>query len=192
MKTYHKRKKRGFTLIELTIAMGIGIMTSSMLLVLFNQQTTFLNIYNRQNFITTEAPMINLFVSRLVGKSDSYRIFNSLNDANQDVSSPNLVNNTGKFISLDFRNPDGTVKTAILAFRGANIDPNETARNGLNYYIRGPWDPGSSTYGPLVAPDWTISTKPTDISFSLNRGILVMTVTGPAGEIITYSGSAQS
>jgi prepilin-type N-terminal cleavage/methylation domain-containing protein len=173
MKTHLLRKKKGFTLIELTIAMGIGILTSSMLLGLFNQQATFLTLYNQQNFLTTEAPMVNLFVSRLVGKSDSYRFFNSLNDANNGV---NGVVGPARFVSLDYRQPDGTVKTAILAFDVT------VAHRGLYYY----------TKGAIADPQWAISKRPADVQFTMDRGIMVMTVTGPAGEVITYSGSTQS
>ncbi len=173
MKTNLITIKKGFTLIELTIAMGIGILTSTMLLALFNQQATFLSLYNQQNFLTTEAPMVNLFVSRLVGKSDSYRFFDSLNDANGGV---NGVVGPARFLSLDYRKPDGTVETAILAF---DVTANH---RGLYYYTR----------GAIADPQWAISKRPADVQFTMDRGILVMTVTGPAGEIVTYSGSTQS
>ena len=42
MKPRLQKMRRGFTLIELSIAMTIGLMTAAMVLALFNQQLAFL------------------------------------------------------------------------------------------------------------------------------------------------------
>ncbi len=50
----------GFTLVELTLAITLGLMIASMAMALFNQQLAFLRIYRVQDFLTEEAPIINL------------------------------------------------------------------------------------------------------------------------------------
>ena len=42
MNTGLRKLRRGFTLVELTIAMMIGLMVSAMVLAIFNQQMAFL------------------------------------------------------------------------------------------------------------------------------------------------------
>jgi hypothetical protein len=45
--------------------------------------------------------------------------------------------------------------------------------------------------GVLGTPQWHISKQPTNVSFALQSGVLRMTLTGPNGEQITYSGTMQ-
>ena len=66
MKSTFRRIRRGFTLMELSIALMLGLATCTMVLALFNQQLTFLNLFKAQNFLTDEAPIISMHVSRLV------------------------------------------------------------------------------------------------------------------------------
>jgi prepilin-type N-terminal cleavage/methylation domain-containing protein len=81
MKVNPHRIRRGFTLIELTVSMSIGVMTSAMVIALFNQQLAFLKLYKTQSFLTNEAPIISTYLSRLIGKADRFRLHASLADA---------------------------------------------------------------------------------------------------------------
>ena len=45
--------------------------------------------------------------------------------------------------------------------------------------------------GVLGAPQWFITKKPSNVAFAMEQGVLRMTLTGPAGEQITYSGTMQ-
>lgn len=175
MKISLKRKRRGFTLIELSIAIMLGLATGTMVIALFNQQLAFLKIYQAQNFLTDEAPIISVYVSRLVGKADRFRLHDNVADAlsgarPRTIASPVVV--------LNFRQPDGTMRATILSFenRGAGL--------ALYYYV-------VPTSGVLGEPQWTISKKPAGVLFSLDQGVLRMALTGPAGEKITYSGTMQ-
>ena len=44
MKTFRSGIRRGFTLIELSLAMGIGMAIATLVLMLVNQQLAFLNL----------------------------------------------------------------------------------------------------------------------------------------------------
>lgn len=163
--------RRGFTLIELSIVMMMGMLTGSMVLALFNQQLAFLRRFSEQNFLASEAPIISMYVSRLVGKADRFRLHDSVADAlaglrSRLTPSPVLV--------MNFRQPDGTMRASILSFE----------RPALYYYV-------VPVNGVLGAPQWSISNKPRDVLFSIEQGVLRMVLTGPSGEQITYSGTMQ-
>lgn len=175
MKISVRKKIRAFTLLELSIALMMGMLTGSMVLALFNQQLAFLRIYRAQNFLGEEAPLITTYVSKLVGEADRFRLHDSLSDARTGAN-PRLT--PSPVIVLNFRQPDGTMRASILSF--------ENLGNGLalNYYI-------VPTTGSLGSPQWTISRRPSNVQFSVDQGVLRMTLTGPAGEQIIYSGTMQ-
>ncbi len=175
MKTSIRRIRRGFTLIELTVAIMMGIATGSMVLALFNQQLAFLKIYQSQNFLTEEAPVISVYVSRLIGKADRFRLHDSVADA---LSGSNVRLTSSPVAVLNFRQPDGTMRATILSFEDRGDGP------ALYYYV-------VPVNGVLGEPQWAVSRRPSDVSFSLEQGVLRMRLIGPAGEQITYSGTMQ-
>lgn len=175
MKASLHRLRRGFTLVELSIAIMLGMATASMVLALFNQQLAFLKIYQAQNFLTEEAPVISVYVSRLVGKADRFRLHDNVADA---LAGARTRTTPSPVAVLNFRQPDGTMRATILSFenRGTGL--------ALYYYVV----PAS---GVLGEPQWAVTRRPTNVLFSLEQGVLRMALTGPAGEKITYSGTMQ-
>ncbi len=176
MKTTFKRIRRGFTLIELSIAMLMGMATGAMVLALFNQQLAFLKMYRTQNFLTDEAPIINMYVSRLVGRAERFRLYDSADEARS--LAPNAILDSSSALLLDFRQPDGTLRQAMLSFEELGSGP------ALCYYL--------SDAGVLAEdPQLVISKAPSKVDFSMSEGVLRMTITGPRKERITYSGTMQ-
>jgi type II secretory pathway pseudopilin PulG len=175
MTPLRKTLRRGFTLIELTIAMVLGLAIGGMVMALFNQQLAFLRIYQTQNFLTEEAPVISVYVSKLVGKADRFRLHDSVADALAG-SNPRLTDSP--VVLLNFRQPDGTVRATILSFEDRGTGP------ALYYYV-------VPSTGLLDPPQWFVSNKPSNVWFSMEQGVLRMTLVGPAGEQITYSGTMQ-
>jgi hypothetical protein len=45
--------------------------------------------------------------------------------------------------------------------------------------------------GTLGTPEWAVTRKPTNVSFAMEQGVLRMRLTGPQGELITFSGTMQ-
>jgi prepilin-type N-terminal cleavage/methylation domain-containing protein len=173
MKTFCPTNSRGFTLVELTLAITIGLMIASMAMALFNQQLAFLRIYRIQDFLTEEAPIINLHVGKLVGKAERFRLHSTVAEA---LSGANPRSAASPVVVLNFRQPDGVVRAAILAFE------NLGAGSALYFYV-------VPTNGVMGAPEWYISKRPSNVAFTVETGILRMTLTGPNGEVITYSGA---
>jgi len=175
MKINLHRVRRGFTLIELSVSMSIGVMTSAMVVALFNQQLAFLNIYKTQTFLTNEAPIISMYLSRLIGKSDRFRLHASLADALAGTN-PRLT--ASPVAVLNFSQPDGTTRATILSFenRGSGL--------ALYYYV-------VPANGVLGTPQWFVTKAASDVSFSVQQGVLRVSLTGRRGELVTYSGTMQ-
>jgi hypothetical protein len=176
MKLFHPRARaRGYTLLELSLAMATGIVVAVMMLALVNQQIAFLKIYNAQNFLSTEAPLINNYLVRVIGSAEGYRLYESVDDL-RDGSPPVMAD--APVIMLRFKEPDGTFRASVLSFE------NPGTGQGLYYRI-------VTSAGVLGTPDWAITKRPANVSFSIVQGILRVRVAGPNGEEIFYSGTQQ-
>ena len=167
--------RRGFTLIELSLALMMAMVTGSMVLALFNQQLAFLRMYQTQNFLTEDAPLISMHVSRLLGKAERFRLHDTVADA---LAGTNARLTASPVLVLNFRQLDGTLRASILSFE------NRGAGAALYYYV-------VPVSGVLGTPQWYVSKKPTNVSFTMEQGVLRMILTGPAGEQIVYSGTMQ-
>lgn len=174
-KGVRKRARRGFTLVELSIAMVTGMAAGAMMLALFNQQISFLRMYRTQNFLSEEAPIISAYISRIIGGADRYRLHDSVEDA---LAGRNPRTGPTAVAVFNFRQPDGSLRATILSFedRGAG--------NQLYYYV-------VPEVGPLGDPEWSVTKLPANVQFEVTQGVLRMILTGPAGEEITYSGAMQ-
>jgi hypothetical protein len=175
MKISYQSKRRGFTLIELSVAMMMGMAIGAMVLALFNQQLAFLRLYKTQSFLTEEAPVISMYVSKLVGKAERFRLHDSVDDA---LAGANPRLDPSPVLVLNYRQPDGVTRASILSFEDRGSGPT------LYYYV-------VPTTGVLAEPQWFISDKPANVEFAMVNGILGMILTGPEGEQITYSGTMQ-
>ena len=171
MKIGIRKMRKAFTLVELTVVMMVGMMIGSMLIAIFNQQLAFLRIYQLQSFVTEEAPMISLYINRLIGKADRFRLHDSISDALSNTD-PRIT--ASPVCVLNFRLPDGSMRASILAFEDGV----------LNYYVV----PES---GVLGSSEWSITQRAADVQFYMEQGILRTQLTGPQGEQLIYSGATQ-
>ncbi len=168
-------KAKGFTLIEMTIALGMTLGIASTIVGILQQQVAFIGLVSRFQFLRDEAPMIDSLLTTIINKADSYRIYGNIGNAK---AGSGAVQEDGRALRLRFRNPDGTVSNAIISFE------NQAGKNRLNFYLQ----PQGQTSWPTT-PSWTISSRPTLVDFSNTSGILLIAMTGPNGEQITYAGN---
>jgi len=175
MKTGIRKIRRAFTLIEMTVVIMIGMMIGSMLIAIFNQQLAFIRIYQLQSFSTEEAPMISLYLNRLIGKADRFRLHDNISDA---LSGSNPQTDASPICVLNFRQPDGTMRASILAFEDT-VDGKR-----LNYYV-------VPETGGLNVAQWSITNRCDNVEFYMEQGILRTALTGPQGEQLIYSGAMQ-
>lgn len=177
MKPNRRKRHAGYTLIEITLALGMSLGIASAIVGLLQQQVSFNRVISSFQFLRDEAPQINTLLATLVGKADSYRIYTNRISA---MASSGAVNTGGRALRLRFRNPDGSVSNAVISFEESN------GKNRLNFYFRGP----NAAAWPTT-PSWTITSRPTLVDFANNTGILLVSMTGPNGEEITYSGNPE-
>jgi prepilin-type N-terminal cleavage/methylation domain-containing protein len=175
MKIPLRRIRKGFTLIELTVAMMIGLIIGAMTLAMLNQQIAFLKIFRAQSFLNEEAPMISAHVSKLLVNAERFRLHASIADA---LSGANPRLTASPVVVLNFRQPDGSMRAGILSFE------NRGQGDALYYYV-------VPTSGVLGTPQWAVTNKPTDVTFFVESGIIRIRLAGPAGEEIIFSGSMQ-
>lgn len=169
--------RAGFTLLELTVVIMMGMIIAALALALFNQQLAFLRIYQTQNFLAEEAPIINTCVSKLVSGADRIRLHGSVNDA-LNGTDPRATDASAPVMILNFRQPDGSMRASILAFETIG------GVEALYYYI-------VPEAGPLGSPEWFITRTAANVTFSLDQGVIRCSVTGPAREVIHYAVSMQ-
>jgi len=175
MKPTRRIKRAGFTLIEMTLALALSMGIAAAIVGLLQQQVSFTRVISKFQFLRDEAPQVNTLLANLINKADSYRIYSSRTNA---MASTGAVNTSGRALRLRFRNPDGTSSNAIISFEEVS------SKKYLNFYYRGPSDAAWPT-----SPSWTITSRPTLVDFSNNTGILLIAMTGPNGEEITFAGN---
>ncbi len=175
MRNSIKRIRRGFTLLEMTVALVVGMAVGATVLTMFNQQVAFLKIFRAQSFLNEEAPVISTYVSKLLINAERFRLHASMADA-LSGNNPRLTDSP--VLVLNYRQPDGSIRAGILSFE------NRGQGDALYYYVV----PQS---GALTAPQWAITTKPTNVSFFMDAGVIRTRMTGPAGEEIIFSGAMQ-
>lgn len=166
---------RGFTVLEMTMAIALSMGVAITLIFLLQQQVSFTGILARFAFLRDDAPQINTLMTTIINKADSYRIY--ANTANAKSSS-SPVRNNAKALRLRWRDPDGDTDWGIIAFEQYN------GADRLTFYFK---DHHDSSWPNN--PDWVISSKPSSVNFSNAAGILEITMTGPNGEEITYAGN---
>lgn len=171
----HRRRlgrQKGFTLVELTLVMGMTLVLSAALMMMLRSHITFMRVLSSYEFLRDDAPQMNLMLTGILGQATEYKIYQSTGDAQSDS---NAVTSSGTAVRLRFRNPDGTFAEGLVSFEGGV----------LNYYSRpvGTSWPGSAS--------WTISEQATAVDFDNTSGILLVTLTGPYGEEITYAGTGE-
>jgi type II secretory pathway pseudopilin PulG len=173
---HHQGHERGFTLIEMSVAMIVSISIGAIMMALLQQQISFHRIMRTQNFLVEEAPQINHTITSVLAQADAYRIHANLTDA---VSDTNAVTADGKTLVLGYTNPDGSQQYGIIAFETVE------EQSYLGYYNLDP----SASFAGAGNPDWIISRGVTDATFFVENGVFRMEVAGPVGETITYSGT---
>lgn len=171
------RRVRGFTLVELALAICMGLMIAAIAMSLINNQLTFLAMYRRQNFLIEEAPVINRMLSKMISQAERYRLHATRSDA---LTGTGATHAASPVVLLQYRQPDGKMRSTLMSFE--EID----GRSALAYYILNEAGEAPAT------PDFVITRRAANISFRVEEGILKVTLTGPAGEEIVYSGTSQS
>lgn len=170
---FASRRSLGFTLMEMSLALGLMVMLGSALVAMLQQHLTFMGLAQRQSFLAEEAPKIGNVLGRIFQQADHYFIYADLEDAQAD-GAPMLVG--GQAVRLFFKGATQTTEERIIAAEEG------ASGTSLRFYV--PQDDGTTT-------SWLICKGLLGASFSADQGILIATLSGPNGEEISYCGGAQ-
>ncbi len=164
---------RGFTLMEISTAMGLMVMLSGALVVMLQQHLSFMGMAQRQSFLAQEAPQIGNILGRIFQQADHYFVY-----ANRESAigggTPQIQN--GSAVRLFFKTAAQTTQERLIAAETSN------GNTSLRFYTPQPDGTESS---------WLICQGLQGATFNANEGILTVTLTGPNGEEITYCGGAR-
>jgi hypothetical protein len=167
------RRNAGFSLLESATAMGILVVLGVALLIMMQQHIFFVKMFQKQTFLTSEAPAIGNLVGRILNEVDHYFVYAS-KDAALGGGVPILT--SGRAVRLFFKTPNQGIEERLIAVESSG------SGNALKFY-------GWQADGTPTS--WTISDKIADAEFLSTQGILNMTLEGPNGEEITYGGGAR-
>jgi prepilin-type N-terminal cleavage/methylation domain-containing protein len=165
--------RHGFTLMEVSTAMGLMVILSGALVVMLQQHLSFMGMAQKQSFLAKEAPQIGNILGRIFQQADHFFIYTSRESA---LSGGTPVIENGGAVRLFFKTAVQTSQERLIA---AETDSNGTS---LRFYT--PQPDGTET-------SWLICQRLQGATFNANEGILTVTLTGPNGEEITYSGGAR-
>ncbi|HBJ85722.1 MAG TPA: hypothetical protein DDZ88_17985 [Verrucomicrobiales bacterium] len=172
-KAHAGRAAPAFTLLEISSAIALMLILATALIVMLQQHVAFMEMAQRQKFLTNDAPQIGSLLGRIFNQSDHFFVYASHDSA---VAGDAPVLSGGKAVRLFFHAADQTSKERLIAVD----DSGGTTR--LRFYTL--HADGSET-------SWVVSDKIKDATFSTSEGILAATLEGPNGEEITYSGGGR-
>lgn len=163
----------GFTLLEMSTAIGIMVVLALALIVMLQQHVRFMELFRGQTFLSAEAPKIGNLLGRIFNKSDHFFVYES-KDAALAEGTPVL--GSGQAVRLFFKSATQETTAGVVA-----VESTEDGASIRYYGLQpdGTWN------------SWTISDRIASASLASELGILSMTLDGPNGEQVTYSGGAR-
>ena len=158
-----KRRLQGFTLIELTLVMGMSVMVAGALIGVLQSHIQMLNQAAKYKFLAQDAPTIGLLLTKTMGNAEDYRVYSS-GAAARSNSAPTL---SGPAVGLWMRQPNSLFRRAVLAFETLNNQP------AINFYLAAADGTFSGT------PSWKLAGgELTSATFDATSGILTATLNG--------------
>ena len=137
-----KRQQSGFTLIELTLVMGISVLVAATLIGMFQAHVQMMTKSLQNDFVAQDAPFIGLLLTRTMANAEDFRIYGSGSNA---LSNTNAVL-SGPAIRLWMRQPNSTFRQAVLAYETIS------GHSGIYFWIT---DPISGAFS--AAPNWELA-----------------------------------
>jgi len=168
------QRQRGFSLIELSLVLGLSVMIASGLVGMFNAHLQMMKQAAQYQFLAEDAPFIGLLLTRTIGNAEDYRIYASRTAAESPTGTPVL---SGPAVKLWMAQPGGTFRQAILSFETIN------GHRGIYFFLADP------TTGFPPTPNWELAgSQVTAAAFNANAnsnpttgilpGVLLIALTG--------------
>lgn len=155
------------------MAISISLVLAVVLVVMLQQHLSFMALAQKQSFLADEAPKIGNLLGRILNQTDSYFVYADRDSALAGAT-PVLTN--GLAVRLLFKSAAQETIERLIA-----VEPLDGTA-ALQFYAT--QDDGSLS-------SWTICDQLQGASFRADEGILNITLVGPNGEEVTYSGGAR-
>jgi prepilin-type N-terminal cleavage/methylation domain-containing protein len=169
------RRRSGFTLIELTLVMGVSVLLAGALIGMFQAHIQMLSQAAKYKFLAQDAPFIGLLLTRTIGNAEDYRIYASGSAARSNTA-PAF---TGQAVRLWMRQPDSSFRQAVVSFETINSHP------GIYFFLT---DLSSGVFS--ATPNWELAGgQLTAVTFNADAttGILLATLTGTYNDQYIFS-----
>ncbi|PQJ27557.1 prepilin-type N-terminal cleavage/methylation domain-containing protein [Rubritalea profundi] len=149
------KRRKGYTLIELSVVLVLVVLIASTLVSMLSQQVQFYTWWNTQRFIAEEAPLANNIVVRLFAKADTFRTVTNAGATSMQLG---FVQNNGTTLygvisynagtsSLQYSYDGGAAWNIASGLSAANFN---TVGNTLQFTLTGPYG-GQVTYAATPA-----------------------------------------
>jgi Prokaryotic N-terminal methylation motif len=138
-----RRRQCGFTLIELTLVMGVSVMVASALIGMFQAHVQTLNQALKNNFLAQDAPFIGLLLTKTIGNAEDFRIYSTGTAARSSSGTPTLV---GQAVRLWMRQPNSSFRQAVVSCETIN------GHLGIYFFLT---DLSSGAFS--AAPNWELA-----------------------------------
>lgn len=158
---------------ETSAALAVLVVLAVAMVVMVQQHVTFMALSARQSFLTNEAPKIGNLLGRIFNQADHYFVYSS-RDSALAYEQPVLTN--GRAVRLFFKSAAQQTLERVIA---AETTSGNTV---LRFYT--PQANGTQS-------SWVICNGISGANFRADEGVLSVTLQGPNGEEVTYSGGAQ-
>jgi Prokaryotic N-terminal methylation motif len=169
----NRRRQSGFSLIELTLVVGLSVMLASAVVGMFNTNLQMTNQAVKYQFLAKDAPFIGLLLTKTIGNAEDYRIFANRNSAASGA--PAVL--TGPAVRLWMAQPNGTFRQAILSFETIG------GHSGIYFFLA---NDATGTFP--AAPSWELAGgQLTNATFDASTGLLLATLNGSYGDQYTFA-----
>jgi hypothetical protein len=163
------RRESGFTLVELTLVIGISVMVAGALIGMFQAHIQMLTQAAKYRFLAQDAPFIGLLLTRTIGNAEDYRIYADGSAARSDGTRTN----SGSAVRLWMRQPNSTFRQAVVSFETIN------GHAGIYFYLT-----NTATFS--ATPNWELAglaaepgaTTIPRATFDATTGVLLATLYG--------------
>lgn len=169
------RRRSGFTLIELTLVMGVSVLVAGALIGMFQTHIQMLSQAAKYKFLAQDAPFIGLLLTRTIGNAEDYRIY-ATGTAARSNTNPAL---TGQAVRLWMRQPDSTFRQAVVSFEPTKSPP------GIYFFLA---DPTSGVFS--ATPNWELAggqLSAATFNLDATTGVLLATLTGSYNDQYIFS-----
>jgi hypothetical protein len=145
------QRQRGFSLIELTLVLGVSMMIASALVGLYNVHLQMMKQTVQYQFLAEDAPFIGLLLTRTIGNAEDYRIYPSraaaVSDTGPVLSGPAVRLWMAQPNGISLAQPNATsFRQAILSFETIN------RHQGIYFFLA---DPNTGVFP--TTPNWELA-----------------------------------